>query len=269
MGTSLGVRFVWLGIIGLTLAALSVGGCSDAPQQDLALLEGDTWVAVELRADGVGLSPVTHGVRSTVRFADGAIGGNGGVNQYGGNYDASGDGSLTIKMGASTAMAGSAPAMEQEALFFALLPEARSFVVTPTSLELRDEKGSALVRFSALAATPLAGTTWICSAVNNGAGGVVTIGADSRIDAVFDDDERVSGFSGVNRYYGSYEVDGESIKIGPLASTRMTGPAELMEQERQYLEALEKATRYVIVDGALTLYGGEDGTSRMVTYAAE
>jgi len=224
---------------------------------------------VELRADGAGLSPVTHGVRSTVRFADGAIGGNGGVNQYGGNYDASGDGSLTIKMGASTAMAGSEPAMEQEALFFALLPETRSFVVTPTSLELRDEKGSALVRFSALAATPLAGTTWICSAVNNGAGGVVTIGADSRIDAVFDDDERVSGFSGVNRYHGPYEVDGESIKIGPLASTRMAGPAELMEQERQYLEALEKATRYGIVDGALTLYGGEDGTSRMVTYAAE
>jgi heat shock protein HslJ len=265
----MGVRVVWLGIVGLTLAALSVGGCSNAPQQDLALLEGDTWVAVQMRADGTGLSPVTHGVRSTIRFADGTIGGNGGVNQYGGNYDASDDGSLTIKMGASTLMAGSEPAMKQEALFFALLPETRSFVVTPTSLELRDEKGSPLVRFSAVAATPLAGTTWICSAVNNGAGGVVTIVADSRIDAVFGDEGQVSGSSGVNRYHGPYEADGESIEIGPLASTRMAGPAELMEQEQQYLKALEKVTRYVIDDATLTLYGGEDGTSRMVTYAAE
>lgn len=263
------VATVVLGVIGVLLAAPGAG-CSSAPEQDAAMLEATTWVATEMRAADGELAPVTDGVRTTIRFSGEQIAGNGGVNQYGGAYEASSDGSLTIEPGASTLMAGPEPAMQQEARFFALLPEVRSFAVTATALELSDAAGVVLVVFSAVEPTPLAGTTWICSAVNNGEGGVVTTVADSRITAVFDVAGKVGGSAGVNTYSGTYKTgDDGVIKVGPMATTRMAGPAALMEQEQQYLAALETATRYIIEDESLTLYGGDGGQARVLTYAAE
>ena len=48
--------------------------------------------------------------------------------------------------------------------------------------------------------------------------------------------DRVSGSAGVNRYSASI-VDGN---LGPIASTMMAGPTELMEQESRFLALLER-----------------------------
>ena len=53
-------------------------------------------------------------------------------------------------------------------------------------------------------------------------------------------DGRVAGHSGCNRYTGSFTQDGESLKLGTLASTKMACTPERMEQERAWLEMLEK-----------------------------
>ncbi|MGV1003288.1 MAG: META domain-containing protein [Candidatus Nanopelagicales bacterium] len=57
--------------------------------------------------------------------------------------------------------------------------------------------------------------------------------------------EKVSGFSGVNRYMGSFEspAPGE-MKFGPLASTMMAGPDDAMAAEAAYLAELAKVTGY-------------------------
>ncbi|WP_323121677.1 META domain-containing protein [Burkholderia alba] len=50
---------------------------------------------------------------------------------------------------------------------------------------------------------------------------------------------RVSGFSGCNRYMGSYDVKNGVLSFGPLAGTRMACPASLGGQlESTYLDAL-------------------------------
>ena len=51
----------------------------------------------------------------------------------------------------------------------------------------------------------------------------------------------IAGNAGCNRFFGRYTFDGAAIKIGPLASTRMACPAEVMEAEQAWLLMLESA----------------------------
>jgi putative lipoprotein len=52
-------------------------------------------------------------------------------------------------------------------------------------------------------------------------------------------DGQVSGRVGVNRFNGSYTLTGGTIEFGPAATTRMAGPAELMDLERRFHQALQ------------------------------
>ncbi|HEY5890733.1 MAG TPA: META domain-containing protein [Acidimicrobiia bacterium] len=67
--------------------------------------------------------------------------------------------------------------------------------------------------------------------------------------------ERVSGNAGVNRYSASL-VDGN---LGPIASTMMAGPPELMEQESRFLALLDRCDGLLVEDDLLRLStGGRD-----------
>src|SRR5207302_4495540 len=50
--------------------------------------------------------------------------------------------------------------------------------------------------------------------------------------------KQASGFSGVNRFFGPYEHEGEKLKFGALAGTRMAGPPEAMALEQEFLAML-------------------------------
>jgi imidazolonepropionase-like amidohydrolase/heat shock protein HslJ len=67
----------------------------------------------------------------------------------------------------------------------------------------------------------------------------------------FSPDGRVSGSGGCNRVSGSYTRQGDALKFGPLATTRMACPA--MDLERRFLGALAATARWKIVSGALEL----------------
>ncbi|WP_202395845.1 META domain-containing protein [Stappia sediminis] len=59
-------------------------------------------------------------------------------------------------------------------------------------------------------------------------------------------DGRISGSGGCNRMTGQAEIDGDQIKIGPLASTRMACPDALMNQEQTFFQVLEEAVAFRI-----------------------
>ena len=48
----------------------------------------------------------------------------------------------------------------------------------------------------------------------------------------------VGGSSGCNRFTGAYNQEGGELSLGPLASTRMACPPEVMEREQQFLAML-------------------------------
>jgi heat shock protein HslJ len=66
----------------------------------------------------------------------------------------------------------------------------------------------------------------------------------------------VQGDTGCNnRLKGTYTLDGESLKIGPVATTRMACPDTLRaEQERAFLKALEGTASYKIHGENLELF---------------
>jgi heat shock protein HslJ len=64
-------------------------------------------------------------------------------------------------------------------------------------------------------------------------------------------DGKVQGSSGCNRVSGAYTLAGDSLRFGPLATTKMACPA--MELEHRFLEALQSTARWRIASGALEL----------------
>ncbi|MCQ2277954.1 MAG: META domain-containing protein [Bacteroidales bacterium] len=68
----------------------------------------------------------------------------------------------------------------------------------------------------------------------------------------------VSGCSGCNRYFGTYEANISKglLSLGEMNSTKMACPEPFMKLERQYLSALQKVDRYDMGEYELKLYQG-------------
>jgi len=76
----------------------------------------------------------------------------------------------------------------------------------------------------------------------------------------FEDEGRAFGNAGCNSYQGSYQLEGDTLGLGPLAATRMFCEGPQQEQEDRYLAALGIVERYEIAGGELRLHpagGGE------------
>ncbi|WP_459947150.1 META domain-containing protein [Desulfocastanea catecholica] len=67
-------------------------------------------------------------------------------------------------------------------------------------------------------------------------------------------DGRIEGFAGCNTFSGPYMVSGETVKIGPLISTRMFCPA--MAVEDNLFRILGSSDEFLIVEDQLYLYNG-------------
>jgi heat shock protein HslJ len=104
------------------------------------------------------------------------------------------------------------------------------------------------------AAPPLEGTEW-----------TLVDGLDAPDDSVPTltlADGSASGFGGCNTFTGGYELDGESITIGPLAATLMACEDDKSAAEAAYLPALEAADSWAIEDGELVLSSGDEESLR-------
>jgi heat shock protein HslJ len=65
---------------------------------------------------------------------------------------------------------------------------------------------------------------------------------------------KASGRASCNRYMGTVEISGQSIKFGPLAATKMACvDAAATAQETKYLDALQKAERFAFDGPALLI----------------
>lgn len=82
------------------------------------------------------------------------------------------------------------------------------------------------------------------------------------------DDSRASGATGCNSFNGRYTLDGERIRLGPLASTRMAClDPSMNRQEQAFLQALGAANRATVSGETLTLYEGDRIVARFVAVA--
>ena len=65
----------------------------------------------------------------------------------------------------------------------------------------------------------------------------------------------LSGYGGCNRFFGSYDLEGTSLTIGPLASTKMAC-ADGMTEEQDFFNVLQDARRIEATHAVLNLFDG-------------
>lgn len=108
----------------------------------------------------------------------------------------------------------------------------------------------------------LTGSEWILTALE-----AQPVIAEAPITVAFTDELEVGGTAGCNTYSGSYEVDGDTISFGLMATTRVACPQPIMEQEASYLAVLDRTQTYAVTGDVLTLYG--PGGQELAIFAVE
>ena len=253
-----------VGAVLILLGVVFCCGCTEEPTGE-GELAGTVWkLESYLSMDGARTAPLAT-APITAEFADGTVGGTSGCNTYNAAYAADGP-SLSVDMPAVTMMyCGEAGVMEQESQYLSLLQTAAGYSVSGDQLTVTDSSGQEILIFRAVDQN-LAGTEWLLTGYNNGAGGFVTVLTGTAVTAAFGDDGQMSGTAGCNSYTGAYAVTSGAISIGPLAMTEMycMDPEGVMAQESAYLAAIEAAVSYRIGPDDLTLMDA-DGT-RMAVY---
>jgi heat shock protein HslJ len=203
---------------------------------------------------------IMPGTQITLKYADGRVAGSSGCNQYSASIEVNGN-LVSVGQPISTMMACEEAIMKQEGEYLATLQKAASFELDGENLVFLDKDGTAILSFAVLKPVPLVGTSWQLLSYNNGTGGLASALAGTSISAVFGEDGTLAGSAGCNNYTARFEVDGDQITIGPAATTRMmcNEPEGIMEQETQFLLALQSAKRFAIEADRLTLFD-ESGT---------
>ncbi len=107
----------------------------------------------------------------------------------------------------------------------------------------------------------LANSSWEVTSYNNGSGGVVSAHAETQLTVNFAADGRLAGSAGCNEYTGTYETEGSNITMGPFGTTRKLCPEPIMEQERQYLTALETVATYKIEGDTMEMRTADEATA--------
>jgi heat shock protein HslJ len=97
---------------------------------------------------------------------------------------------------------------------------------------------------------PLAGTSWRLLFYRKS---TVLEGTETTITF---ENGQINGSAGCNSYFGSYEVSGQNLTTGQIGATEMycTEPEGLWEQEVFFLETLNDAQRYELMDERLMIF---------------
>jgi len=103
---------------------------------------------------------------------------------------------------------------------------------------------------------PLRNTYWKLMQID---GRPVEVKTDQREPNIILDLREMSfkGYGGCNQLMGSFEIEGDSLRFGPIAGTKRYC-METMDLERAFLQALGTVTRFEISGETLTLFGSEE-----------
>jgi heat shock protein HslJ len=216
-------------------------------------LTGTYWrlTAFRTQAELVELSEPNNGA---IQFAtDGSLAGNTGCNTFMGNYEVMEPNIIKIAPAGMTLMACENDLMVQETAMMEALPLARTYKITGQVLQLFDGSNAELLRYRYDQPASLLGANWVATMINNGRGGVASLVVGSEVTALFNAMDQITGKGGCNNYSGPFTTQGNTIKIGPVASTMMACAEDVMAQEMAYFKALENSATYAIQGDKLEL----------------
>ncbi len=246
----IGIALVTVGIV---VAACSSGGSGGTG----GTIEGINWKLTSYDFGGTETA-VPDGLVVNATFKADQVSGFSGCNVY--NASATVDGAkLTIGKAATTMKACEPTATDLEASYLGNLSNAATFTATADKLTIYNKTGKQVLAYAAGAANPLEGE-WLVTGYNNGKEAVVGPIAGTELTATFTPDGQVSGSAGCNNYNGPYKLDGTSLTVGPLATTMKACEQEVMDQEMQFLTALQTPTTVEPSGATVTLRDASGAT---------
>ena len=78
-------------------------------------------------------------------------------------------------------------------------------------------------------------------------------------------EKRAFGSGGCNNIFGGYKQAGNSLKFGPMGSTMMACPPEIMKVESAFAAALKETDNFMIAGDTLMLRKGETIVAELLT----
>ncbi len=255
------VRLAWslAALMSMVLVAVAVGqsptpGQASTPDGAPPALEGTQWA---LATAGVDQVPGT----ATLSLEYGTATGEDGCNDYFAPYAAAGSvlafGEVVVAFPPQTC------SVEQtafETAYFKALASVSSFVIVGSTLTLVDHTGAPALVFSAAPVSPVVGV-WVATGYRDADGKFLDPLEGSVLTLALDSDGRAHGYDGCDRFVGTYSLDGDAIKVGPLSSSAVPcGSASLQEQEDGYLGALARVTTWTSSEYGLKLRDADAST---------
>jgi heat shock protein HslJ len=234
----------------ISFGFLSLVACASAQKNDIDNLIGVVWLLDEL--NGQKLFP---GSTITAQFSvEGKVSGSAGCNRYSGSFVINAKNIKFTTPMAATRMMCEADIIDQETAFFNALGDVSLYNIDSSQLIFSNSANTQRLKFRPQS-QDLAGTSWQVLTHNNGKQAVVNVISGTTLTAEFGKNGQVAGSSGCNTFSGAYQVNGNQINIGPLGSTKKNcnSPEGVMEQETQYLLALQTADNYIIQGHSLEL----------------
>lgn len=99
--------------------------------------------------------------------------------------------------------------------------------------------------------------------------GYEPVDANTTLNLRFEDDGKVSGNGGCNRFFASYEITESGIGIGPVGATRMACPEPQMSLEQRLFEVLDKTVAMEIRESRLHLLDSSGASLAVFVHTAE
>ncbi|MCT0217423.1 META domain-containing protein [Synechococcus sp. CS-1329] len=213
-------------------------------------LEGSAWLLESLPGRRALIAPTP-----TLRLEQGRVSGSDGCNRYSAAVQVRDSIFRLNEQGPSTQMACPDKQMRQAEAFRAALTAARGYALRNGQLELMAANGKPLARFRPQP-QEIAGALWIVTGLNNGKQAVVSTLTGTTLSLELSSRGRLAGTAGCNRYNAAAVVGQGTIQVSrPPAATRRVcvRPRGVMEQEIQFLNALQSASQWQIEANRLEL----------------
>ncbi|NLU82018.1 META domain-containing protein [Rhodococcus sp. HNM0569] len=234
------------------LTACGSGGDEPAPQD----LDGRTFVSTSV--DG---TPIPGGGPLTLSFAEpGMLGAHAGCNHASAPVDTA-NGTLAVGTMSTTMMACIGERAEADAWMTGLLESTPSWQLDDDTLTVTGADSTVTLTDQKILEPDRAitGTEWTVTALISADAVTTSAALETSAPALqIGSDGHVTGTTGCNRFQGNAEVNGDTIEFGPLATTRMACPPDVMEVEQAVLAALAGRV-HASVDGNTMRVTRDDG----------
>jgi heat shock protein HslJ len=261
--TRLAVSFSF-GLVAALDPGISFGCTNSSPEPLLAQKQGTEYQLTRFIGSSQEIKLPAKPALTLTLVSPERVAGFAGVNRYFGSYQIGAEGRVywrTPGFG-STLMAGPKESMDLEQLFLQSMARTECLQLGGSNLRFETQDGGTRLEFveraklEALAAVKDTKFLLVRMVVNSSD---LALDPNSPITLLLAADGHASGSAAINRYHGGYTLsdDGNFALTGPLATTRMAGPPELMALEDSFLKALGTVTALQPAEGGAALWNDD------------